>query len=78
MPVIRQSCVYDRHAVTLPLMMVTRLRCSACPTRVPDLTLVCLRADCLDRFNNCRLVQQARLCRYKYYKTHCCETCSRV
>ncbi|XP_043196145.1 thrombospondin type-1 domain-containing protein 4-like isoform X1 [Amphibalanus amphitrite] len=37
-----------------------------------------LAADCVDRFNNCRLVQQARLCRYKYYKTHCCETCSRV
>lgn len=30
---------------------------------------------CIDRFRNCKLVQQARLCRFSYYNTVCCESC---
>ncbi|KAK8744522.1 hypothetical protein OTU49_000851 [Cherax quadricarinatus] len=30
---------------------------------------------CVDRFKNCVLVQQARLCRYSYYRTVCCASC---
>ncbi|XP_066937225.1 ADAMTS-like protein 4 [Macrobrachium rosenbergii] len=32
-------------------------------------------AGCVDRFKNCVLVQQARLCRYSYYRTVCCASC---
>lgn len=31
--------------------------------------------SCVDRFKNCVLVQQARLCRYSYYRTVCCASC---
>ncbi|XP_069996206.1 ADAMTS-like protein 4 [Penaeus vannamei] len=31
--------------------------------------------NCVDRFMNCKLVQQARLCRYSYYRTVCCASC---
>lgn len=32
-------------------------------------------AGCVDRFKNCILVQQARLCRSSYYRTLCCASC---
>ncbi|XP_042877789.1 ADAMTS-like protein 4 [Penaeus japonicus] len=31
--------------------------------------------NCVDRFMNCKLVQQARLCRYSYYRAVCCASC---
>ncbi|XP_077989555.1 thrombospondin type-1 domain-containing protein 4-like isoform X2 [Glandiceps talaboti] len=39
-----------------------------CPTRVPD-------GNCKDRFGNCNIVVQARLCKYPYYKKACCFSC---
>uniref|UniRef100_A0A1B6DYX2 PLAC domain-containing protein n=1 Tax=Clastoptera arizonana TaxID=38151 RepID=A0A1B6DYX2_9HEMI len=32
-------------------------------------------AACIDQFSNCRLVVQARLCKYKYYNSSCCRSC---
>ncbi|KAG0728550.1 ADAMTS-like protein 4 [Chionoecetes opilio] len=31
--------------------------------------------SCVDRFRNCLMVQQARLCRYSYYRAVCCASC---
>ncbi|XP_037076905.1 A disintegrin and metalloproteinase with thrombospondin motifs 7-like [Pollicipes pollicipes] len=31
--------------------------------------------SCTDKFSYCSLVQQARLCKYKYYKNSCCAAC---
>jgi len=31
---------------------------------------------CKDHWNQCRLVVQARLCPYKYYKEKCCHSCT--
>ncbi|XP_078588729.1 thrombospondin type-1 domain-containing protein 4-like isoform X2 [Branchiostoma floridae x Branchiostoma japonicum] len=31
--------------------------------------------SCVDRFNNCNLVVQARMCHYGYYKKVCCASC---
>ncbi|RZF38996.1 hypothetical protein LSTR_LSTR003739 [Laodelphax striatellus] len=31
--------------------------------------------DCTDVFPNCQLVVQARLCKYKYYRSSCCQAC---
>ncbi|XP_065577232.1 thrombospondin type-1 domain-containing protein 4-like [Artemia franciscana] len=33
---------------------------------------------CTDKFRNCHLVVQARLCKYKYYKTSCCASCHKT
>lgn len=33
-------------------------------------------SECTDQYRNCPLVVQARLCRYKYYKSVCCNSCS--
>ncbi|XP_055010812.1 thrombospondin type-1 domain-containing protein 4 [Boleophthalmus pectinirostris] len=33
---------------------------------------------CRDKYFNCNVVVQARLCVYDYYKTTCCASCSRV
>ncbi|KAF4514264.1 UNVERIFIED_CONTAM: hypothetical protein B566_EDAN018667 [Ephemera danica] len=33
--------------------------------------------DCVDKFPNCNLVVQARLCKYKYYRNACCVACHR-
>jgi hypothetical protein len=30
---------------------------------------------CEDKYQNCALVVQARLCRYQYYKGICCQSC---
>ncbi|XP_065207289.1 thrombospondin type-1 domain-containing protein 4-like [Planococcus citri] len=32
-------------------------------------------SECQDKFNNCHLVAQARLCNYKYYQGLCCVSC---
>ncbi|XP_025328078.1 thrombospondin type-1 domain-containing protein 4 isoform X1 [Canis lupus dingo] len=34
--------------------------------------------NCKDRYYNCNVVVQARLCVYNYYKTACCASCTRV
>lgn len=34
--------------------------------------------NCKDRYYNCNVVVQARLCVYNYYKTACCASCARV
>uniref|UniRef100_A0A0F7Z9G5 Thrombospondin type-1 domain-containing protein 4 n=1 Tax=Crotalus adamanteus TaxID=8729 RepID=A0A0F7Z9G5_CROAD len=34
--------------------------------------------NCKDKYYNCNVVVQARLCVYTYYKTACCISCSRV
>ncbi|XP_012724136.2 thrombospondin type-1 domain-containing protein 4 isoform X1 [Fundulus heteroclitus] len=34
--------------------------------------------NCRDKYFNCNVVVQARLCVYDYYKTACCASCSRV
>ncbi|XP_036903045.1 thrombospondin type-1 domain-containing protein 4 isoform X1 [Sturnira hondurensis] len=34
--------------------------------------------SCKDRYYNCNVVVQARLCVYNYYKTACCASCTRV
>ena len=30
---------------------------------------------CTDKLKNCRLVGQARLCKYPFYKETCCRSC---
>jgi hypothetical protein len=32
---------------------------------------------CVDKFKNCHLVVQARLCKLKYYLVSCCASCSK-
>jgi len=32
--------------------------------------------SCRDKFKNCRVVVQARLCRYSYYRGACCFSCT--
>jgi len=32
-------------------------------------------AECTDIYHNCHLVVQARLCKYKYYRSSCCLAC---
>lgn len=34
--------------------------------------------NCRDKYFNCNVVVQARLCVYDYYKTTCCASCSRL
>ncbi|KAJ8249030.1 hypothetical protein GJAV_G00230420 [Gymnothorax javanicus] len=34
--------------------------------------------NCRDKYFNCNVVVQARLCVYNYYKTACCASCTRV
>ncbi|KAL8197109.1 UNVERIFIED_CONTAM: Thrombospondin type-1 domain-containing protein 4 [Gekko kuhli] len=34
--------------------------------------------NCKDKYYNCNVVVQARLCVYTYYKTACCASCLRV
>ncbi|XP_070543141.1 thrombospondin type-1 domain-containing protein 4-like isoform X2 [Ptychodera flava] len=42
-----------------------------CPTVAPKRK----SNDCKDRFSNCNIVVQARLCNYPYYKKACCSSC---
>lgn len=30
---------------------------------------------CVDKFKNCNIVVQSRLCRYTFYQTNCCRSC---
>merc|ERR1712080_448083 len=32
--------------------------------------------SCWDKFKNCQVVVQSRLCRYSFYQTNCCQSCS--
>jgi PLAC (protease and lacunin) domain len=31
---------------------------------------------CQDKFKNCNIVVQSRLCMYSFYQTNCCRSCS--
>ncbi|KAK2168208.1 hypothetical protein LSH36_19g03030 [Paralvinella palmiformis] len=55
----------------LTLKPDTRQTCNMlrCPKSRPD-------PGCKDRFDNCLLVVQARLCSYDYYKANCCLSCT--
>ncbi|CAH1797973.1 unnamed protein product [Owenia fusiformis] len=58
------------NACTVTKRPESKLECNSdpCPTQTPD-------PSCKDKYTNCRLVKQARLCRYSYYKTVCCDSC---
>uniref|UniRef100_A0A2P2I461 Thrombospondin type-1 domain-containing protein 4-like n=1 Tax=Hirondellea gigas TaxID=1518452 RepID=A0A2P2I461_9CRUS len=45
------------------------------PSRAEHQRMSSSSRNCQDRFRNCSLVQQARLCRYTYYATVCCASC---
>ena len=32
--------------------------------------------ECEDKFKNCQVVVQSRLCRYSFYQSNCCQSCS--
>ena len=32
--------------------------------------------ECMDKFKNCQVVVQSRLCRYSFYQSNCCQSCS--
>ncbi|XP_061077229.1 thrombospondin type-1 domain-containing protein 4-like [Conger conger] len=49
-----------------------REACSPVPC-VPEID-----ENCRDKYFNCNVVVQARLCVYNYYKTACCASCTRV
>ncbi|XP_053277020.1 thrombospondin type-1 domain-containing protein 4 [Pleuronectes platessa] len=44
----------------------------------PEACLPSIDENCMDKYFNCNVVVQARLCVYDYYKTTCCASCSRV
>ena len=33
---------------------------------------------CKDKFKNCNVVVQSRLCRYSFYQSNCCRSCARI
>ena len=33
-------------------------------------------AGCVDKFKNCNIVVQSRLCKYAFYQTNCCRSCT--
>uniref|UniRef100_A0A1B6DFF5 PLAC domain-containing protein n=1 Tax=Clastoptera arizonana TaxID=38151 RepID=A0A1B6DFF5_9HEMI len=35
-----------------------------------------VESGCSDKYHNCRMVVQARLCKYKYYSSSCCQACT--
>ena len=35
-------------------------------------------ARCEDRFKNCAVVVQSRLCRYAFYTANCCSSCRHI
>ncbi|CAH1796958.1 unnamed protein product [Owenia fusiformis] len=49
---------------------IIRTECNTyiCPTEKPD-------PECSDALPNCRIVVQARLCRFHHYKKNCCRSC---
>ncbi|XP_015199263.2 thrombospondin type-1 domain-containing protein 4 [Lepisosteus oculatus] len=44
----------------------------------PDPCVSQIDENCRDKYFNCNVVVQARLCVYNYYKTACCASCTRV
>ncbi|XP_039649904.1 thrombospondin type-1 domain-containing protein 4-like isoform X1 [Perca fluviatilis] len=44
----------------------------------PEPCIPSIDENCRDKYFNCNVVVQARLCVYDYYKTTCCASCSRV
>ena len=34
------------------------------------------KAGCTDKFKNCNIVVQSRLCIYSFYQTNCCRSCT--
>ncbi|XP_064168657.1 thrombospondin type-1 domain-containing protein 4-like isoform X2 [Anguilla rostrata] len=44
----------------------------------PDPCVPEIDENCRDKYFNCNVVVQARLCVYNYYKTACCASCMRV
>uniref|UniRef100_A0A665VP32 PLAC domain-containing protein n=1 Tax=Echeneis naucrates TaxID=173247 RepID=A0A665VP32_ECHNA len=44
----------------------------------PEPCVPSIDENCRDKYFNCNVVVQARLCVYDYYKTTCCASCSRV
>ncbi|XP_034436976.1 thrombospondin type-1 domain-containing protein 4-like isoform X1 [Hippoglossus hippoglossus] len=44
----------------------------------PEPCIPSIDENCKDKYFNCNVVVQARLCVYDYYKTTCCVSCSRV
>ncbi|XP_031704205.1 thrombospondin type-1 domain-containing protein 4 [Anarrhichthys ocellatus] len=44
----------------------------------PEPCIPSIDENCRDKYFNCNVVVQARLCVYDYYKTTCCSSCSRV
>ncbi|XP_056268375.1 thrombospondin type-1 domain-containing protein 4 isoform X1 [Pseudoliparis swirei] len=44
----------------------------------PEPCIPGIEENCRDKYFNCNVVVQARLCVYDYYKTTCCASCSRV
>lgn len=44
----------------------------------PEPCLPHIDDNCRDKYFNCNVVVQARLCVYDYYKTTCCASCSKV
>lgn len=52
---------------------------SSCNFRIEHLPVSFLPDEnCKDKYYNCNVVVQARLCVYTYYKTACCASCLRV
>jgi len=37
-----------------------------------------LEEGCKDKFKNCNVVVQSRLCRYTFYQSNCCNSCARL
>ena len=33
---------------------------------------------CRDKFKNCNVVVQSRLCRYSFYQSNCCSSCAKL
>lgn len=34
--------------------------------------------SCRDKFKNCNIVVQSRLCNYQFYQSNCCRSCARI
>ncbi|XP_037076906.1 thrombospondin type-1 domain-containing protein 4-like [Pollicipes pollicipes] len=51
------------------------LRGAPFPGQAPAENTLVTDDSCTDKFSYCSLVQQARLCKYKYYKNSCCAAC---
>lgn len=45
------------------------------PTQIDLQSNTLYDSECSDKFKNCHLVVQARLCKFKYYHQSCCQAC---